>query len=61
MSRGQTQVFSFFYTVEAQFFCPRDKPSLSLGTIPGTKGGRKVDVLKVYMPFSLAINRCDLN
>ena len=35
--------------------CPRDKPVWFVpGTIPETKGGRKVYVLKVYVPFSLA-------
>ena len=49
---GQTQIFSLFYTLEAQFVpgtnwvCP--------GTNPGSKGGRKSYVLKVYVPFSLA-------
>ena len=48
LSLGQTQVFSLFYPVEAQFVpgttpvCPWDKP--------GSKGGR----ITVYVPFSLA-------
>ena len=55
LSKGKTQVFSSFYTVEAQF----DKPSLSQGqtqlvpgTIPGTKGGRKHLCVKNLFAFS---------
>ena len=51
---GLSQVFLLiFYTMEPQFVpgtnpvCPWDNP--------GTKGGKKVYVLKVYVPFSLAI------
>ena len=51
LSQGQTQVFSLFYTMEAQFV-PGTNPVVP-GTSPGTKGGRKVCVVKVYVPFSL--------
>ena len=47
---GQTPVCSLFYTMEAQFV-PGTNP-VCPGTIPGMKGGRKVYVLKVYVPFS---------
>ena len=49
LSQGQTQVFSFLYTVEAQFVpgtnpvCPRD--------IPGTTGGRKSLCVKSLCAF----------
>ena len=58
LSQGQTQVFSLFYTMEAQFVpgtnlvCPRDNPRRR-------RAAEKVYVLTVYVPFSLArITNC---
>ena len=50
MSWGQTQVFSLFYTMEAQFVPGTNKPSLSLR---GPRAAERVYVLKVYVPSSL--------
>ena len=54
--KGQTQEFSLFYTVEARFHrvCPWDKPGLSQGQSRGRRAAQKVNVKKVYVPFSLA-------
>ena len=49
LSQGQNKVFSLFDTKEAQFVP---------GIMPVTNGGRKVRVLNVYVPFSLASNVC---
>ena len=35
--------------------CPRDKPSLSLGQSRGRRVAKTIYVLKIYVPFSLAI------
>ena len=49
LSQGQSQVFSLFYTMEAQFVP---------GTIPEKKGGRKSLCVKSYVPFVLANTSC---
>ena len=53
LSLGQTQAFSLFHTVEAQFIpktnpvCPRDKP--------GMKGGRESLCVRSLCAFSLTV------
>ena len=60
---GQARVFSLFYTVEARFHrvCPWDKPGLSLGQSRGRRAAQKVNVKKVYVPFSLAKSEAEQN
>ena len=40
--------------------CPWDRPSLSLGQSQGRRVAQKVHVLRVYVPFSLAIKQTGL-
>ena len=66
LSQGQTQVFSLFYTMEAQFVpvCPWERPSQSLGQTRGRRAAEKVYVFKFMClfcslsayPVSLPIN-----
>ena len=60
LSLGRTQSvpgtnpgFLLIYTVEA-WVCPWAQPSLSLGH-PGRRAAQKVYMIRVYVPFSLAI------
>ena len=55
LSLGQTQVFSLFYTVEAQFV-PGTHPVRPWDK-PGVEGPEKVRVVKVYVLSALARER----
>ena len=49
MSRGQTQVFSLFYTMKAQL--SQSQTQFVPGTIPGTKGGSRSLCVKSLCAF----------